>query len=50
MDIEDCFMTGNRKLEIPFVITEQGNYYFRMYPREPVRIKRLAVVTIENET
>jgi len=45
MVVEDCFTSGDMKLEIPFSITEKGNYYFRMYPKEPVRITRLAVLT-----
>jgi len=50
MVVEDCFITSNMELEIPFSITESGNHYFRMYPQEPVRIKRFAVITIEENT
>jgi len=46
MVVEDCFFSSNSELEIPFSITEPGNHYFRMYPQEPVRIKRLVVVTM----
>ena len=48
MIIEDCFISGNREVKIPFSITKLGNYYFRMYPHEPVQINRLAVITVEN--
>ena len=44
MIIDDCFISGNRKIKIPFSITQSGNYYFRMYPHEPVKITRLAVI------
>ena len=44
MIVEDCFTSANMKLEIPFSITEKGNYYFRMYPKEPIRITRLTVL------
>ena len=44
MIVEDCFTSANMKLEIPFSITDKGNYYFRMYPKEPIRITRLTVL------
>jgi hypothetical protein len=45
MIVEDCFTSSNMKLEIPFSISEKGNYYFRMYPKEPTRITQLTVLT-----
>ncbi len=45
MAIDDCFLSKNMAVKIPFSITEPGNYYFRMYPQEPVRITRLTVIT-----
>ncbi len=45
MVVEDCLETTDKILQIPVTITEPGDYYFRLYPRQPVRINRLAVVT-----
>ena len=47
MAIDDCFTSDNMTLKIPFSITEKGNYYFRMYPKEPTRITHLAVLAEE---
>ncbi len=44
MIIDDCFISGNMEIKIPFSITKSGNYYFRMYPHEPVQITRLTVI------
>ena len=48
MVIDDCFISSNMEIKIPFSITKPGNYYFRMYPHEPVQITRLTVITVEN--
>ena len=48
MVLEDCYLPSDRRISIPFLIEEPGNYYFRMYPREPVRITRLAIIPLEN--
>ena len=48
MVIDDCFISSNMEIKIPFSITKPGNYYFRMYPHEPVQITRLKVLTVEN--
>ncbi len=45
--IEDCFVSENKTINIPFTIEERGDYYFRMYQREPVRIIRLSISTME---
>jgi len=47
--IEDCYQSSDRQIRISFLIEEQGDYYFRMYPREPVRINRLAIISQEND-
>jgi len=47
MVIEDCFTPDNKKLEIPFSITDKGNYYFRMYPKKSIRIVSLAVKGVD---
>jgi len=50
MVVEDCYLSSERRVIIPFLIEEPGNYYFRMYPREPVRITRLAIIPLENKS
>ena len=50
MVVEDCYLPSDRRISIPFLIEEPGNYYFRMYPREPVRITRLAIIPLENRS
>jgi len=40
---EDCYQSSNRRISIPFLIEEPGDYYFRMYPRKPAKIIRLAI-------
>ena len=42
--VEDCYETVEKRMTIPFTITDPGNHYVRTYPRTPVRILRLAVV------
>jgi len=48
--VEDCYLSSERRISIPFLIEEPGNYYFRMYPREPVWISRLAIIPLENKS
>ncbi|GEM_PF-565366 len=43
MVVEDCYLSNDRHIVIPFSIEEAGNYYVRVYPREPVQITRLAI-------
>ena len=50
MVVEDCYLSSDRRISIPFLIEEPGNYYFRMYPREPVRITKLAIIPLENKS
>ena len=50
MVVEDCYLSSDRRINIPFLIEEPGNYYFRMYPREPVRISRFAIIPLENKS
>ena len=49
MVMEDCYLSSDRRISFPFLIEESGNYYFRTYPREPVRITRLAIIPLENK-
>ncbi len=46
MVVEDCYLSTNRQIVIPFSIEEAGNHYVRVYPREPVQITRLAVTVL----
>ena len=50
MVVEDCYLSSDRRISIPFLIEEPGNYYFRMYPREPVRITRLVIIPLDNKS
>ena len=50
MVVEDCYLSSDRHISIPFHIEEPGDYYFRTYPREPVRITRLAIIPLENKS
>ena len=43
MVVEDCFDSSNRRIDVQFTVEEPGNYYFRMYPREPAKITRLSI-------
>ena len=43
MVVDDCFDSSNKRTEIKFLVEDSGNYFFRMYPREPVRITRLSI-------
>ena len=49
MVIEDCYPSSDHRLSIPFLIEDLGYYYFRMYPLEPVRITRLAIISLGNK-
>ncbi len=48
MVVEDCFNSSNSRIDIKFTVEDSGNYFFRMYPREPVRITQLAIIKSEN--
>ena len=50
MVVEDCHLSSNRRISNPFLIEEPGNYYFRTYPQEPVRITRLVINTLDNKS
>lgn len=50
MAVDDCYLSSDRRISIPFLIEEPGNYYFRMYPREPARITRLVITPLENKS
>ncbi|RLJ18147.1 hypothetical protein DJ030_12165 [bacterium endosymbiont of Escarpia laminata] len=44
MALEDCFLSTDRRVNIPVRIEEPGDYYFRMYPKTPVRILRFSIL------
>jgi hypothetical protein len=46
MVLEDCYPSRNKQIEIPFQLSEVGNYYFRIYPRQPVPIKQLVITAL----
>ena len=43
---EDCYLSSDRQIVIPFSIEDAGGHYVRVYPREPVQITRLAVTPL----
>lgn len=45
---EECFQSSDRQITISFLIDEPGDYYFRMYPRKPVKIIGFAIIPLEN--
>lgn len=45
MLVEECYESSDRRIIIPFVVESSGIYYFRIYPRKPVRITRLSITT-----
>lgn len=45
MIIEDCILSSEKRVVIPFSIEEKGNYYLRIYPRKPVQIRQLVIST-----
>ena len=49
MVVEDCFDSSNSRIDIKFSVEDSGNYFFRMYPREPVSISRLSITKSENK-
>lgn len=49
MAVEDCLQSSNRRISIPVLIEEPGDYYFRMYPREAAKLVRLSISPEENE-
>ena len=50
MIIEDCFLSSGMRISIPFSIKDTGNYYVRIYPRDPVRITELVISTGHSTT
>ena len=45
MAVEATLSSSAGQLDIPFSIDEPGDYYFRMYPQESVRLTRLAITS-----
>jgi len=43
MAVEECYQSTDRRINIPVLIEESGDYYFRMYPREAVKLIRLEI-------
>ncbi|WP_177419127.1 hypothetical protein [endosymbiont of Lamellibrachia barhami] len=48
MALEDCYLSTDRRVNIPVRIEEPGDYYFRMYPKTPVRILRFSILPQES--
>ncbi|MCW9013168.1 MAG: hypothetical protein OQL06_05235 [Gammaproteobacteria bacterium] len=46
--IEDCFLASEKQIVIPITIEDAGKYYVRVYPRNPVQITRLAIITVDS--
>jgi hypothetical protein len=44
--VEDCFLSSEKRISIPFSIEETGTYYVRVYPGKPVQITQLAIFTV----
>jgi hypothetical protein len=44
--VEDCFLSTEKQIAIPFSIEATGNYYVRVYPSKPVQITQLAIFTV----
>ena len=49
MIVDDCFDSSNKQIDIKFSVEESGNYFFRMYPREPAKITRLTIKNSERK-
>lgn len=49
MVVDDCYQSSEQRINIPFLIEEPGDYYFRMYPREAVKLIRLTITPQESE-
>lgn len=49
MAVDDCYQSSDQRINIPFLIEEPGDYYFRMYPREAVKLIRLTITPQESE-
>lgn len=49
MVAEECNQSTDRRINIPVFIEESGDYYFRMYPKEAVKLIRLAITPQESE-
>jgi hypothetical protein len=49
MIVEECYESSDRQINIPFVVESTGIHYFRIYPREPVRITCLSIATLKSQ-
>ena len=43
MLVEDCYLSKDRRITVPFTVNTAGNYYLRVYPRNPVTISQLVI-------
>ena len=43
MAVEDCYLSKDRQIVIPFTIEEPSHYYVRLYPHEPVSMTQLVI-------
>ncbi|NOR51990.1 MAG: hypothetical protein GQ470_05165 [Gammaproteobacteria bacterium] len=46
MLVDDCFLSSKNRIVIPVTIEDAGNYYVRVYPRNPVQITHLAIIAV----
>ena len=47
MVVEDCYMSKDRQIIIPFVIEDISHYYVRLFPHEPVGMRQLMITNKE---
>ena len=45
--VDDCYDPARGRLTVPVSVDRAGDYYFRMYPREPAALNGLRVVVVE---
>ncbi|MEA2080135.1 MAG: hypothetical protein U9P00_09805 [Pseudomonadota bacterium] len=41
--VEDCYLSSEKRIAIPFSVEDAETYYLRIYPRKPVQITQLAI-------
>ena len=48
MAVDDCYQSTERQIKIAVFIEDSGDYYLRLYPKEPVRLIRLTMTPEKN--
>ena len=43
MVIEDCYLSKDRQIVVPFTIEDSSHYYVRLYPHKPVSMTQLVI-------